>query len=177
MANYGMAYIYFNYSEQSQQKLVNILASLVKQLACQIQYLPEEIEDLHERLESQQKRPTVDELYHILLVVIKSFNQTFVVCDALDECDPKTQRKELLPLFHRMENDGVNLFLTSREYPEDIQESLHNSAKVRIWAKEEDIARYIKQKIEENPRVKRLVEQENCKDRIISELTASAKGM
>lgn len=175
--NYGVAYIYFNFKEQEQQLPMHALASLIKQLACQIQDLPKELEGLYDKLGPQQKRPTLEELYTILLVVIGSFAQTFVICDALDECDPKTQRRELLPLFHRMGKDGMNLFLTSREYPEDIQHSFKSATKIRLWAKDEDITTYIEAKIAENPRAERLVGQGNCKDLIISELKACANGM
>lgn len=34
--SYGVAYIYFNFKEQNQQRPVDFLGSLVKQLACQI---------------------------------------------------------------------------------------------------------------------------------------------
>lgn len=175
--NFGVAYIYFNYKEQDQQRPVHVLASLVKQLACQIQNLPKEIDDLRSKLAPRQKRPTLEELYTVLLVLTKSFSRTFVICDALDECDPEAQRRRLLPLFHRMGKDGLSLFLTSREHPEDIQHSFGQSAKVKLSAQDEDIARYIEQKIAENPRAKRLIGQGNHKDKIISELTKCAKGM
>lgn len=175
--HYGVAHIYFNYKEQGQQRLIDVLCSLVKQLACQVRRLPKEIEDLYDKLEPKQKAPTPQDLYAILLVVANSFAQTFVICDALDECDRKTQRKELLPLFHRMAKDGINLFLTSRHHPEDIQDSFRNSTKIKLWAKEDDITNYIEQKINENPRVKRLVEQGKFKERIIAQLKDCAKGM
>lgn len=88
-----------------------------------------------------------DDLSAILFELSKSFTRTFIICDALDECDPEKQRKGLLPLFHQMAKNGIYVFLTSREYPEDIQVSLQDSsAKIRLWAKDEDITFYIKQK-------------------------------
>lgn len=171
-----MAYIYFDFNEQDQQQPERCLASLVKQLVCQIQHLPKEIEELYDTLGSKQKSPTLEELYTALFVVAKQFPKTFIICDALDECDLKSQRTRLLPLFHRMGGDGMKLFLTSRDYPEDIQDSLHNSAKLRLFAKEEDIASYVERKIDENHRAKRLMDG-NCKKKIISELIDCAKGM
>lgn len=89
--NYGVAYIYFNFKEQNQQRPVDVLASLVKQLACQIRHLPQEIGVLHEKLASEQKRATLKDLYSLLLVTAKFFTKTFIICDALDECDPESQ--------------------------------------------------------------------------------------
>lgn len=76
-----------------------------------------------------------------------------------------------------MESVGIRLFLTSREHPEDIQDSLQSSPKVELSAKNEDIKIYIEQKIDENPRARRLISQGNCKDRIIEQLQQSANGM
>lgn len=176
-SHYGVAYVYFDYKERDQQQPVKVLASLVKQLVLQIDEIPAEIEALYDKLERQQKRPKLTDIYAMLLVVIKSFSQTFIICDALDECDQDDQRRELLPLFHRMGNDGINLFLTSRRHPEDIQDSLQGSAQVELSAQAEDITSYVEQKINDNPRARRLFGQGNLKDRLISELTGHTKGM
>lgn len=175
--NYGVAYVYFHYKEQGGQSPLCVLASLVKQLASQIQHLPEEIEDLYDNLARQHRRPTLEDLYTMLGVVSKAFARTFIICDALDEYEEEARQNKLLPLFHRMQRDGLNLFLTSREYPEDIQDSFRNSAKIRLWAKDNDIANYVEQKIEESTRAGRLNLQDECKAMIISELTNYAKGM
>lgn len=170
-----MIYIYFNFKEQEQQGPQDTLASLVKQLALQAGWLPNEIEGAY----SQQKRLALQTLYEVLLILAKSFVQTFVICDALDECNQSIQRKELLPLFHRMGGVGtrISLFLTSREHPEDIQHSFKDTAKIKIWAKDEDITSYIEQKIAENPRADRLIGQGKYKAKIISELRNCANGV
>lgn len=176
-AGYGVAYIYFNYQEQDKQKPTHVLSSLIKQLISQesAQPLPKELENFHK----DQKTPNSEELYRILLHVVKPFTRTFFIFDALDECDQNGQRKELLPLFHRMGKDGMNLFLTSRDHPADIQFSFDKTAKVKLWAKDEDVASYIKQKIAEDPQAESLItcSQGNYKNKIISELTDCAKGM
>lgn len=175
--NFGVAHIYFNYNEQYQQTPVRTIASLVKQLAYRLQYLPAEIEALYNRLVSGAKKPTLEELYGVLLAVSKSFTQVFLIIDALDECDPDDQRKDLLPLFHRIGKSGVNLFLTSRQHPEDVQESFQNIAKIELSAKEEDIRIYVQQKIDGSSRARRLVRQGKIEDKIISELVNCANGM
>lgn len=119
------------------------------------------------------------ELYDALLAVSRLFSRVFFVFDALDECHPERQRKELLPLFHRMakDSDQIHLFLTSRQYPEDIQDSFCDAAKIEISAKDEDVEMYILEKIDENPRARRLVKQGGCRDRIVTEIAECAKGM
>lgn len=143
--NYGVAQFYFDYKEQDAQKPIQILGSLLKQLAGQISAdLPVSIANLYKRFHEGKKRPTLDELYVALIGVSKSFPRVVLVFDALDECKPET-RMELLPLFLRMSNDGINVFLTSRPHPEDIQDSLTDSDAVKIGlsAQAEDLMAYI----------------------------------
>jgi hypothetical protein len=82
---YGVAHIYFNYKEQEQQTPVKVLASLVKQLACQTSYVPDALEKHYDK--DHGKAPTVEELYIALLDISERFTKTFLVFDALDECD------------------------------------------------------------------------------------------
>lgn len=176
--NYGVAHVYFDYMDQDRQKPIVILANLVKKLAYKKPSLPAELERLYDTLQPQNKRPGFAELYTALLKTSKAFNRVFLVFDALDECNQDNQRRELLPLFHQLatHGTGINVFVTSRPHPEDIQTSLHGAAKIELSAKAEDISIYIQERIEENPRSKRLVGQA-CKGRIISELVDCAKGM
>lgn len=173
--NYGIAYIYFDYKEQSLQTPINVLASLVKQLVSQIPYVPTEVEVWHGNI--GYRAPTYEDLYTGLLATLKSFTRVFFVFDALDECDQITQREGLLPLFQRMGKSGINLFLTSREYPDDIRHSLRNAAKIELVPKNEDITAYIESKIDGNIRASRLVQQGQLKDKVLSEVLDCSKGM
>lgn len=130
-------------------------------------------------MQRKGKRPDFKELYAALLTTFKSFinGQVFLIFDALDECGQDSQRKDLLPLFHRLGDSDAKVFVTSRHYPEDIQESFCEVSKVELEAQAEDIGIYIRQKISENPRASRLVRQAKCQDKIISELTECAQGM
>lgn len=169
--------MYFDY--KNQQTLVNILASLVKQLAYQIADLPAELEDLYSKRGHEGKRPTGEELYATLLGTTNSFAKVFLVFDAVDEYSQEDldQRGELLELFRRVEEYGINIFLTSRPHPEDIQDSLGDATRIEILANKDDIRIYIQEKFNKSPRVKRLVMQSKLYDRAVSELIDCAQGM
>lgn len=178
--NHGVAYIYFEYKEQERQTPIRVLASLCKQLAVQTPKLPTEIEKLYDGMAHSKKRPTFEVLFTILTIIFKSFDQVSLVFDGLDECDVETQRIGefgLLSLIRRMGEIGANIFVTSRPHPEDIQEAFGESAKIELLAKEKDIAAYLQQKIDEKPRVKRMVQQANYQDKIIPELVGLSRGM
>jgi hypothetical protein len=168
---YGVAYIYFSYKEQLHQKPIDVLTSLVKQLAYQ---LSSPLKHLIEKLEKTAF--TNDEMYTVLIEITKSFRQTFVILDALDECHQRNQRKILLPMFHRMGKSGIKLFATSRSDPDDIEDSFASISNIEISAQKEDIKCYIYQRIREYPRA-RLWLGPQLEDQIISTLIDAADGM
>jgi hypothetical protein len=131
--NVGVAHIYFNYKEQGSQGLSNTLGSLLKQLCQQLPRLPESLPHL-ENITKDGRIPSQEELFIALVETSKSFIQTFIVFDALDECDRQTQRKTLLPMLHRMGEVGFRVFMTCRRYADDIEESFRNVPSIEIIA-------------------------------------------
>ncbi|RPB11342.1 hypothetical protein P167DRAFT_565918 [Morchella conica CCBAS932] len=89
---------------------------------------------------------------------------------------PKISAGPLSP-FSSYGRERYKLILTSREYPEDIQESFSKPIKNNLWARDGDIASYITQKINDYPRVRRLVENGNYQKMLISQITECAHGM
>jgi hypothetical protein len=176
-ANFGVAYIYFNYNEQDQQRPVDILASVVKQLVIQSPQLSNELQVLYDDLKPKGKRPSSEDLYELLLATSKTFTRTFIVCDALDECNQTKQRERLLPLLHRMKESGFWIFLTSRPYPEDIQEYFSDSAKINLSAHKDDIQAHIRARIDGNIRARCIIRDKGLEDQVVPELTDCAKGM
>lgn len=176
-SNHAVAYIYLDYADKEHQKPIKILASLLKQLGNQGSF--KEINELYEEFRLKEERPLAGQLRSALITASKFFKRTFIVFDALDECDQGNQRKELLPLFLDLAKEGINVFFTSRPHPEDLQVFLDANAvnKMKIAAQDDDIELYIQQMIDDNPCAKRLVEKGNCRDDIISALKSCAKGM
>jgi hypothetical protein len=166
--------MYFNYKKQEQQRPIDILASLIRQLVNQLPQLPQHIKTLHENCERENRQPSRDELYTALVELPKSFAQVFIVFDALDECDREKRRDILLPMFHRKGESRLRLFLTSRRYPDDIGDSLRDVQGIEIAASGEDIRSYIHQRINTNPRANRIFRESSQKEQIISELVDAA---
>lgn len=175
-ANYGVAHVYFNFTDQENQQAVHVLTSLVKQLAYNKPQLPATIAKLYDKLKLGGKTPTLEQLYTALLSIIKLYHRIFFIFDALDECEQNSQRPEILLLVHRMKEDGIRIFITSREY-QDIQDSFRNMPKIELLANGDDIRNYILEKINGNARAKRLIQRGKFEDRIISELISCSEGM
>jgi hypothetical protein len=107
----------------------------------------------------------------------KSFDQKFIVFDALDECDRQTQRQTLLPMIHRMGEIGFRIFMTSRRYADDIEDSFRNAPSIEIIAHDDDIKSYIHEKIDADPPAKKRIQAAGLYDEVISHLIRAAGGM
>jgi hypothetical protein len=174
--NVGVAHIYFNYKEQGSQGLSNILGSLIKQLYHQIpqqSQLPQYLE----KLTSGRRTPSQEELFLALVETSKPFLQTFLVFDALDECDRQTQRQSLLPLLHRMGDKGFRIFVTSRRYPGDIEYNFRSVPSIEIIAHDDDIKSYIYGKLDADPLAKEMIGKAVLEDEFIACLVGTARGM
>ena len=85
--DYGIAFIYCNYKEQNEQSLIDLISSLVRQLAIRLSMIPEEIDSLYRRYEEKENtRPNLSEYLELLNVVVDQYFVVFIIIDALDEC-------------------------------------------------------------------------------------------
>jgi hypothetical protein len=140
----GIAYLYCNFRRQHEQKVEDLLASLLKQLTQGRSSLPDTIKSLYDSHQDKRTRLSFDELSRALQSVVTIYSRVFFVIDALDECQVsrncrKTFLSELLSLQAKC---GANLFATSRFIPE-ITENFQGSILLEIRASEHDIRRYV----------------------------------
>lgn len=143
-ANVGIAYIYCNFRRQQEQKPVNLLASLLDQLIQRQASMPESIKTLYKRHNHGRTRPSVDEISNVLHSVVADYPKTFIIVDALDECQNSDGcRKRLLSEIFSLQNKtGACFFATSRFIPE-IGKEFEGSISINIHATNEDVKRYL----------------------------------
>ncbi|OBT62104.1 hypothetical protein VE03_09005 [Pseudogymnoascus sp. 23342-1-I1] len=140
----GIAYLYCNFRRQDEQKPVDLLASLLKRLAQGRPTLPTSIKDLYESHVRKQTRPSFEEISKQLQSIIASFSTTFIVIDALDECQVSDggQTKFLSEILRLQTNTKANLFATSRFIPHIVEE-FQGCPSLEIRASEGDVQRYL----------------------------------
>src|SRR5205085_1151644 len=85
-ASIGIAYLYCNFRQQDKQKPTDLLLSLLKQLVQEQPFMPESVRRLHEHHNRQRTWPSLDEISKVLHSVIADYSRTFLIIDALDEC-------------------------------------------------------------------------------------------
>jgi Cdc6-like AAA superfamily ATPase len=82
----GVAYLYCNFRRQDEQKIDDLLASLLKQLAHGRSPLSKTLKDLYGRHEKKRTRPSWEEISKAIQSAAESYSRVFILVDALDEC-------------------------------------------------------------------------------------------
>jgi hypothetical protein len=141
----GAAYLYCSFRRQQQQKPADLLKSLLKQLVQEWPSMPEAMKSLYKHHKERHTRPSLNEILRILHSVVASYSRTFIIIDALDECQVSDGglRRFLSEIFNLQAKTGANLFATSRFIPGIIKEFEGRSKSLEIRASDEDIERYL----------------------------------
>jgi hypothetical protein len=169
-ANIGIAYLYCNFRQQQEQKPIDLLLSLLKQLLQDRPFVFENVKGLYKRHKDKRTRLSFEEISRSLHLVIADYFRAFIIIDALDECRVSDggRRRFLSEIFNLQANTGANIFATSRFIPEIIKE-FEGSIPLEIRASGEDVQRYLEGHMSQLPSfVSRNVDlQEEIKTEIV----------
>jgi hypothetical protein len=140
----AVAYLYCDFRRQGEQRIEDLIASLLKQLAEGQSPLSKAVKDLYSKLEKKQTRPPLEDISEALRIVAASYSRVFILVDALDECQSRTgcRTRLLLEIFALQEKRNVNLLVTSRIDPE-IKGMFKGSETLEIRANSEDVRKYL----------------------------------
>ena len=113
----------------------------------------------------------------LLQSMCKIYKQTFLLVDALDECN-FNERQTFVSDLLALKDFGVRVLFTSRPNPEDLKAILHNVPHIEIKAIESDIRSYVAWKLEDNKQFRRRLQSTTCSERDITDTIAKlADGM
>jgi hypothetical protein len=140
----GIAYIYCNFRRHDEQKIDDLLASLLKQLAICQPSLPDSVKDLYDRHKTKRTLPLLDEISTSLQSVLTTYSRVFIIIDALDECQVSdgNRIRFLSEICSLQAKCGANLLVTSRFMP-DITVRFNQAITLEIRASSEDVRRYL----------------------------------
>jgi Cdc6-like AAA superfamily ATPase len=148
----GIAYLYCNFWQRNEQKAADFIPSLVKQLVQQQPTIHKDVKNLYYRHRASQTRPSLEEILSVLHHVASSYSRTFIIIDALDECQGsyESRGKLLQQVFDVQLKTKLNIFATSR-FIQEIERHFHHSIRLEIRASDEDVQRYIDARLQYFP--------------------------
>lgn len=147
----GIAYIYCNFRRKDEQKINDLLASLLKQFIQERSSVPECINALYDQHKDRRTQPSLDEVSQTLTSVITYYSRAYIVIDALDELSNGCQSTFLSTIFSIQAKTGVKVFVTSRPIL-SITELFNGCLSLEILASDEDVRKYLNGRISQLPR-------------------------
>ncbi|KAN0076279.1 hypothetical protein V8E54_006421 [Elaphomyces granulatus] len=159
----GKAFLYCIYKREDNQKVDDLLASLLGQLAVWQSIVPESIRELYNKHRRGEKpRLSRNEILEALSSLTKTYSRTFIIIDALDECKTNHIRNELLSEIYKLQKGSdTRLMVTFR--PSIVPNPPSSVRELEIRAYKEDIEEYLSGRMSELPSVVQDNNELQCK--------------
>uniref|UniRef100_A0A8H7KDA5 NACHT domain-containing protein n=1 Tax=Bionectria ochroleuca TaxID=29856 RepID=A0A8H7KDA5_BIOOC len=172
----GVAYLYFSYQRQDEQKLNNIFGCLLNQLIASRPTPPESLRRLYKKHVKQKTEPHLAEILDSLHAVSAEYSRVFVVIDAVDEYQISSgqHRQFIEKTIEYQKKCNINLFATSRSIPE-IARFFQGGTSLEIRATESDIQTYLENQMWQLPAF--VQKNSELQKDIITEVSRAVQGM
>lgn len=147
-ADIGLAYVFCNYKAQADQSALNLLSDILKQLAGGNADISSQIANMCELHTERNTRPRLEDITRALNTAVASYQSTYIVVDALDECtDDLANENNVRQCFigelrALQTNHDLRLLCTSRSIP-DIVQSFASDPVLEIRASREDVEQFV----------------------------------
>ena len=152
-SNIGIACLYVDYKDQTNQSLVHILGSLLRQfLTNTLEPISDEVMQKLYHIRYRGGKVGTEDNIGLLKIQLQRLKCVFICIDAIDELEPKVQR-QLLDVLKELGTDNTSLFFTGRDHIEiEVKKRFHVMPKYRvvISASQQDIQEFVVQKIKED---------------------------
>jgi NACHT domain len=175
----GIAFLYCSYGMHHEQKAVDLLSALLKQLVQELPSVPDSVKGLYSTHHDRKTRPSFDEISRTLLAMMDNFSRVFIIIDALDECgdDNGTRMKILSGIRNIQGKCDVKLMATSR-FVATIMQEFEGDIMLEVRAHDEDVGKYLGCRLaSERQLVPHVRRDPTLRDAIVNALVKKAEGM
>ena len=173
----SVAYVYFRTIWEDKQSPDKLLGSILQQLVQHQEGVPQSVKDLWVRHKGAQSRPQTEELLEALNSVISLKQRTFIIINALDECQDNNRcRTDFLEAILSLQRETpLNFLATSR--PQDVEKMFDGLTRLEISATSSDMDMYVDSHLSGWDTRRCGAMSLELKQRIKSEVTKAADGM
>ena len=151
--NIVVLFLYCDYQAQQDQSAVNMVGSLLKQIALGAMQIPSEIRRAFELKQRGRQVLRLPDMLKLLVKAVSSIERVYICFDAMDELLPGN-RSELLRALREIIRDAPNirLFLIGRPHIRgELDKYITEEAYIiHVVADQGDIARYVSRKMEDD---------------------------
>lgn len=170
-------FFYFEYKRQAEEDPLKVLQTLFHQLLVKSRSTSADVSGMLSRAARQKELLSWDELKAAFVGQCNASGGTvYLVLDALDECDERTNRAPMIRLLDELKKCSARILITSRQFAPDIDRLLSDCDTITIEAAASDVRAYLVDHIARSPRAARLMD-EALKERVIGDILSKSQGM
>jgi len=179
--NVAVLFLYCDYQAQKDQSAVNLIGTLLRQVALLAPRIPSAIKSAFDEAKQQGGQGLrLPDMVKLFVKAIDSIKIVYLCADAVDEI-LRERRSEFLSALQQIIRDkpNVRLFLTGRPYIRgELDHYLTKGANViQIVANQGDITRYLSQKMDDDSHQDPDLMTEELKNDIMRTMLEKASGM
>jgi hypothetical protein len=173
-----VAFYYFDFNDIGMNSVESLVRALLAQLLAQCASTTKCIDELHSQVQGGVQQRNVDFLLGVLREFVQSFEKTYIVIDALDECSDCEELMKFIEVVYGWESTRLHILATSRQLLE-IQETIEDLATDCICLHEsqitEDITLFLNQRLQSDRKFQKW--PPGVRDEIQDALLIGAAGM
>ncbi|KAI9708026.1 MAG: hypothetical protein M1820_004230 [Bogoriella megaspora] len=174
----GVAFAYCRYVDSGSLNARDILAALLRDLAVQQRQGNEHLKRILSEHDRNKRTPSLSQIIDLLRRSVNSFQRTYIVVDALDECPEVECREQLIKSLQSL-LPGACLFVTSRPIP-NIEQQLRvlKAECLPVQANNSDIRNYVSMSIDCCTGLSSLcMRNDQLRENIVSTVCQKTEGM
>lgn len=177
----AIAYSFFDFRKTEDQH-EGMMRSFISQLAAQSKNRPNPLESLYSSCGDGARQPKLCELKQTLQDLVQSFDDTFIVVDALDECKEREQLLGDIRNFVEWQFGGLHILVTSRREGDikgTLDPLLSEDRNINFQSEvvDRDIRVYVREILQTAKGLSRWRKKPEVQDEIEKALTENAHGM
>ena len=172
----GVAYIYCDYLKHGEQTPINLVGSLLKQLAEQQNPISGSLKNYYDEHRRSNTNPSPERAFEVFKAECDSWSRIYIIIDALDECSENDATRQIVVkgLLSLQGSKRINILVTSRPIP-SILCNFETWERLEIRADSEDIHRYLLGQMDRFS--KRILAEKDLQAKIIGGIIDAADGM
>ena len=172
----GVAYIYCDYLKHGEQTPINLVGSLLKQLAEQQNPISGSLKNYYDEHRRRNTDPSPERAFEVFKADCDIWSRIYIIIDALDECSEKDATRQIVVkgLLSLQSSKRINILITSRPIP-SILCHFELWERLEIRADSKDIHRYLLGQMDRFS--KRVLAEKDLQAKIINGIMHAADGM
>lgn len=177
----ALVYFYFKLDDTTRRTSDSMLRAIIKQLFEKTNRQSDALHSLYGQLKSQNSITKI-QLLSVFREIASTFDNVYVVLDALDECQDRNGLFDHLEKIGSWQDTNIHLLLTSRD-ERDITEAIEAVQLEQSWIKltadvvKEDVRTYISTRLQTDRAFKRWSKHLDVQRDIEDSLTKKSEGM